>query len=750
MSLLQKSFNVIPGKAGIQVFQGLMDPGCHRGGGFVEFCKRLKYLVFAKPSGTTTSPRLSSSRRLVFGFLDGFLRNKSFTGPGAYMQKPARSRAILVLLLCAVVCGCTRMEWSGGEVAGLSLDCLIVIGFIMYAANRLTLDAAGPPQGGRLGPFLCLAGLFTVILGAKLHLINAFGSDVPFWDQWDAEAPSYSLLIKGALDPSRLVRYHNEHRLLLTRLLLFNLFDLNGQWDPLLEMAVNVFIHALMLTCLCMVLWRLAGRKHLAEFCIALALIGVRPFSWDNTLQGFQSQVYFVLGFSILAMLLLLGSRPFSFSWLLGVASSVCAYFSQVGGIFAPAAVACLLLFACLTEPRRWKEFIAAFIFLISLCAMAYAFVPHLAHHEPLRARNFLDFFSKFGTFAAWPLENWLFGPILWSPVLILALRQISSRKVSGLFEQFLMALGIWTLLHTAAFAYARGNMAVRYYDIMAMGSVANFAALLLLLRPLYNGVLRRAAIVLGAVALVACAGLAVFHWNLPADLLERHIIMGIEEENTARYVLTGDTSSLMDKPFLHIPYPNAERLIAVLKDPLVFQILPAGIRAPIFLNQAEGYGFAPASIPPDLPARPHRVVAGSWQADRGKARAVFVSQPVASRFSWLVFDIAGGGPGTSMELRPTSGKPAVPVPVEKKSTGWRQVIVPAPEGSFTVRAADDGDSWLAFTWPRELAAGGYFERWFAASGVVLMIAGLLGLLVGIAMSLNENLDACSNRQASA
>ena len=282
------------------------------------------------------------------------------------------------------------------------------------------------------------------------------------------------------------------------------------------------------------------------------------------------------------------------------------------------------------------------------------------------------------------------------------------------------------------------------------MGSVANFAALLLLLRPFYNGVLRRAAIMLGAVALVACVSLAAFQWKLPHDLLDMHIFMGIEEENTARYVLTGDTSSLVDKPFLHIPYPNGRRLIAVLEDPLVRQILPVGIRAPIVLDQAEGYGFAPASIPPGLPATPDRAVLGSWQADRGKARAVFVSRPVASRFSWLVFDIAGGGPGTSMELTPASGKPAVPVPVEKKSTGWRQVTVPAPEGSFTVRAEDDGESWLAFTWPRELAAGGYFARRFPASGAVLMIAGLLCLLVGIAMSLNENLDARRNRQASA
>jgi hypothetical protein len=246
----------------------------------------------------------------------------------------------------------------------------------------------------------------------------------------------------------------------------------------------------------------------------------------------------------------------------------------------------------------------------------------------------------------------------------------------------------------------------------------------------------------LGAVALVACVSLAVFHWRLPPGLLDRYAFMKIEEENTARYVLTGDTSSLVDKPFpQQIPFPDAERLIAFLDDPMLRRILPVGLRAPIVLDQAEGCGFASASIPPGVPAPPHRVVTGSWQAGRDKTRAVFVSRPVTSRFSWLVLDIAGGGSGTSMELAPASGKPAVPVPVEKKSAGWRQVMVPAPDGSFTVRAADDGESWLAFTWPRELAAGGYFARRFAASGAVLLIAGLPGLLIGIAMSLNENIE---------
>jgi len=44
MSFLKKSFSVIPAKAGIQFFQGLLDPGFRRGDGFIEFCKSLLWI----------------------------------------------------------------------------------------------------------------------------------------------------------------------------------------------------------------------------------------------------------------------------------------------------------------------------------------------------------------------------------------------------------------------------------------------------------------------------------------------------------------------------------------------------------------------------------------------------------------------------------------------------------------------------------------------------------------------------------
>jgi hypothetical protein len=64
---LQKSFNVIPAGpvpevsspgAGIQVFQGPLDRGCHRSDDFVEFCKRLRIYRIYRIERPWTVPSL--------------------------------------------------------------------------------------------------------------------------------------------------------------------------------------------------------------------------------------------------------------------------------------------------------------------------------------------------------------------------------------------------------------------------------------------------------------------------------------------------------------------------------------------------------------------------------------------------------------------------------------------------------------------------------------------------------------------
>lgn len=127
-----------------------------------------------------------------------------------------------------------------------------------------------------------------------------------------------------------------------------------------------------------------------------------------------------------------------------------------------------------------------------------------------------------------------------------------------------------------------------------------------------------------------------------------------------------------------------------------------------------------------------HRVTIGSWRSDGSHSHAVYLSKPIESRYPWLVFDIAGGGSGTSIQIVPGE-RPAEPVSLGRARAEWRQVLVRAPEGPFRIRATDDsGSGWIAFSSPRELATGGFFARWICSGGSALAVVGLFPLLAGI------------------
>ena len=240
----------------------------------------------------------------------------------AGVRRMQKSRAIILLIACTVTSGCSLhlFKWSMQEVAWFSCLLLVMTGCVLVSANRITLQRAGAPSAG-VGPVFCLAGLFFLVWGSKLNLINAFGSDVPFWDQWGIEGILYPAASEGALDPSFLFHPHNVHRPLFLRLFNTMLLGLNGQWDPIVAMVVSSLVYSLILTGLCLVLWRLAGRKNLPLFCVMVSIIGVLHFSWENTLGGIHSCWYFLLGFSLLSIILLLCSKPFTIPWLLGLAA---------------------------------------------------------------------------------------------------------------------------------------------------------------------------------------------------------------------------------------------------------------------------------------------------------------------------------------------------------------------------------------------------------------------------------------------
>mgnify|MGYP003344696364 FL=1 len=142
----------------------------------------------------------------------------------------------------------------------------------------------------------CVAGLavalLLIIAGLKWATFARFGSAMPDWDQWDAEA--LKLLVPWYEQDqflSRLFEPHNEHRVVLTKLQNLALTVLNGQWDSRLFAVANALIHAALGVAFWWQgrRWFRAGWAQAVLYVFAVILFGL-PLAWQNVLGGFHSQ----------------------------------------------------------------------------------------------------------------------------------------------------------------------------------------------------------------------------------------------------------------------------------------------------------------------------------------------------------------------------------------------------------------------------------------------------------------------------
>src|SRR5690242_7592258 len=91
-------------------------------------------------------------------------------------------------------CRCTTISWPS-------------------LAADMAAPSPTPGRFSRLLPFALALSLFCVVLGAKFNLLQRDGSDLPFWDQWDAEGDFlFRPHLERGLHAADLFRPHNEHR----------------------------------------------------------------------------------------------------------------------------------------------------------------------------------------------------------------------------------------------------------------------------------------------------------------------------------------------------------------------------------------------------------------------------------------------------------------------------------------------------------------------------------------------------------
>jgi len=432
-----------------------------------------------------------------------------------------------------------------------------------------------------------LAGFLLIILGFKLFFIFFYGNATPYWDQWDAEAANlYKPILENNYNVQLLFSSHNEHRILITRLLGIFLLKINGIWNPLLQMSVNAVLHTGVICILVILTGRVLGKYFWpALMIIALALF-IIPFGWENTLAGFQSQFYFVILFSVVSLSIITNSTPFTMAWFLGVFLGICAYFSLSSGVFVFAVACVSLITKSLISNDFTKRNITAILFFITLFTVEFHFITLCHYHDSLKASSFNSFITSFAEVAGWPLRyqgsnlKYLFPLLIYAPTIVYFLYCLKNKELLHKNNLFLLGIVAFIIANEASISYGRaiGNLSSRYTDIYLLGLYINFAYVLLLVKRKKK--FKIATTILSAfwVFIVILSLYYVAFKNIPAELNNKKNYSLLEQSNTKKFVESGDIESLMNKGYLEIPYPDPLRLSKLLSDSTIRSILPKSI----------------------------------------------------------------------------------------------------------------------------------------------------------------------------
>ncbi|HEY4246041.1 MAG TPA: hypothetical protein VGM64_04240 [Lacunisphaera sp.] len=591
--------------------------------------------------------------------------------------------------------------------------------------------------------------LTLLVLAGKWSLIERFGGEVPFADQWSAEGEAvYLPILRGEWTWNRLIHPWNEHRIVPSRILSILLFRLTGrQWDPVLELAVSAVLHAILLGGLGAWLMRHANSRWHPWICLFVALIGILPFAHENTLWGFQTSFYFLLLFSLLSGWGLLGARAGQMRWCVGLLAGVCATFSLGSGGLVGAALLPVLGMRMLKRRRITRSDLITAGVAVALTVMAWLVRVDVAGHVKLASDSWADFCVAMWRLLAWPISGvMLVSLIVWMPFGIVSfdLLRRQTGRLAPLSEGALFLAG-WVVVQMMAIAWFRGaslvfgSPASRYLDILAIGLAANFAAIILLnTRAGRNR--RWLRLIVPTWAFVVAIGIAGVSAEVATDLLGPwRLARHLEKDRLVSFLRVGDRAALQDVERWDRPAMMAGSWIGPLG-----RALPPALQ----VRPPDGFGFLPGpgweeggfgptvGTPGGYAGWGNRPKAGLF-AERLEVRSTFFSLTRgAVAFSYVVSADSGRCVVEFLTRTGEVGAACPVLPSTEVPPPWQEVSLRVPVGEYQMRIAGDGKgAGFAITAPREMSVAGYYIRhclngsdWlFVGAGLSLVLA-LFGL----------------------
>jgi len=185
-----------------------------------------------------------------------------------------------------------------------------------------------------------------------LFFIYKYGVNCVYADQWEI-VPLFDKLYSGTISFTDLFAQHNEHRILLPRLVMLGLGSLT-HYNMVAEMYLSWFL----LCIICFILFKLFVRLFgfskgsVAKFVPVVWLVfGLRQY--DNLLWGFQLTYFMVVLFFLLAVYLLAESKKCDWRFGLATLSGLAGTFSLAAGLLVWPIGLIQILFTARTRSRK-------------------------------------------------------------------------------------------------------------------------------------------------------------------------------------------------------------------------------------------------------------------------------------------------------------------------------------------------------------------------------------------------------------
>src|SRR5262245_3577125 len=192
------------------------------------------------------------------------------------------------------------------------------------------------------------ASVFAVLALVHFLMIVRNAVDLPYLDEWRYFEPN---ALSQELNWKWVFHQHNEHRLILTHLMVWILYRVD-RLDMVANVAINFLIYLIIpLLYLWIARLQLGERAWIIWPFLWLLLT---PLDWENHSWGFQNQWHFNLITMTLGVILLFHPRPTLLKTLLGGASLILEIASFAGGVVP--AVLIGLAFVVYRTSQIWRS----------------------------------------------------------------------------------------------------------------------------------------------------------------------------------------------------------------------------------------------------------------------------------------------------------------------------------------------------------------------------------------------------------